>query len=78
MSGSAVGYYGNRGDAELDEDALVGQDFAARLCLDREKAALTAERVGVSAAYRAGTERSGRHSGAHAHAIQAGHGCAYG
>ena len=47
LSGSAVGYYGNRGDAELDEDALVGQDFAAQLCLDWEKAALTAENAGV-------------------------------
>jgi len=47
LSGSAVGYYGNRGDAELDENAPVGQDFAAQLCLDWETAALPAERAGV-------------------------------
>ena len=47
LSGSAIGYYGNRGDAALDEKALAGQDFAARLCLDWEKAALSAERAGV-------------------------------
>ena len=47
LSGSAVGYYGSQGDTELDEDALVGQDFAAQLCLDWEKAALSAERTGV-------------------------------
>lgn len=47
LSGSAVGYYGNRGDAESDENAVVGQDFAAKLCLDWEKAALSAESSGV-------------------------------
>ena len=47
LSGSAVGYYGNRGDAELDEDAPAGQDFAAQLCLDWEAVALSAERAGV-------------------------------
>lgn len=47
LSGSAVGYYSNRGEAVLDEKALAGQDFAAQLCLDWEKAALSAERAGV-------------------------------
>jgi uncharacterized protein len=47
LSGSAVGYYGNRGDAELDEAADAGEDFAAQLCKAWEDAARTAEQVGV-------------------------------
>jgi uncharacterized protein (TIGR01777 family) len=47
LSGSAVGYYGNRDEAALDEHALAGQDFAAQLCFDWEKAALAAESMGV-------------------------------
>jgi uncharacterized protein (TIGR01777 family) len=47
LSGSAVGYYGDGGDAELDEAAPVGTDFAAKLCKDWEEAALTAEKHGV-------------------------------
>jgi len=43
LSGSAVGYYGNRGDAMLDESAAAGEDFAARLCKAWEDAALGAE-----------------------------------
>ena len=47
LSGSAVGYYGNRGDEELDEAADAGLDFAAHLCKAWEDAALAAEQVGV-------------------------------
>lgn len=47
LSGSAVGYYGNRGDTELDETAQAGNDFAAELCRDWEAAALAAEEQGV-------------------------------
>ena len=47
LSGSAVGYYGNRGDVELDESAPAGEDFAAQLCKAWEQAALGAESVGV-------------------------------
>ena len=47
LSGSAVGYYGNRGDTELDETAQAGNDFAAELCRDWEAAALGAEKQGV-------------------------------
>jgi uncharacterized protein (TIGR01777 family) len=47
LSGSAVGYYGNRGDAALDEAAPAGGDFAARLCKAWEQAALGAEMYGV-------------------------------
>lgn len=47
LSGSAVGYYGNRGDAELYEDAVAGNDFAATLCRDWENAAFAAKAAGV-------------------------------
>jgi uncharacterized protein (TIGR01777 family) len=47
LSGSAVGYYGNRGNAALDESADAGTDFPARLCKDWEAAALVAEASGV-------------------------------
>lgn len=47
LSGSAVGYYGNRGDLELDESAGTGDDFAAHLCKTWEDVALSAESQGV-------------------------------
>jgi uncharacterized protein len=47
LSGSAVGYYGNRGDVMLDESAAAGEDFPAQLCKAWEDAALGAESIGV-------------------------------
>jgi uncharacterized protein len=47
VSGSAVGYYGPRGDEELGEDAPPGDDFLARVCLDWERAAVQAEAAGL-------------------------------
>lgn len=47
LSGSAVGYYGDRGDAVLDESAEAGADFPARLCEAWEAAALVARTSGV-------------------------------
>ncbi len=47
LSGSAVGYYGDGGDMELDETAPAGNDFAAQLCIDWEEAALAAKGHGV-------------------------------
>lgn len=47
VSGSAIGYYGPREDAPLNEDAPAGHDFAAQLCLDWEAEALRAQGLGV-------------------------------
>jgi len=39
VNGSAVGYYGSRGDRQLDETAPPGNDFLAKLCVEWEEAA---------------------------------------
>ncbi|MFI3181229.1 MAG: TIGR01777 family oxidoreductase, partial [Methylococcales bacterium] len=40
ISGSAIGYYGNTGDAVIDESSATGSDFGATLCSSWENAAL--------------------------------------
>lgn len=47
LSASAIGYYGGRGDEQLNEDSGAGNDFPAHLCLDWEAAAHDAEKYGV-------------------------------
>ncbi len=47
VSGSAIGWYGPRGDEELDENAVAGNDFSAHLCRDWEAEAVQAEALGV-------------------------------
>jgi len=47
VNASAIGYYGPRGDEELTESSPPGDDFLARLCVDWEKAALTASAAGA-------------------------------
>lgn len=42
VSGSAIGYYGPRGDEPLDEAAPPGADFLAEVCKEWEAAALAA------------------------------------
>jgi hypothetical protein len=46
-STSAVGYYGSRGDEELEEGAAPGADFLARLCVEWEEEARRAEGKGT-------------------------------
>ncbi len=50
VSGSAVGYYGPRGDEQLDEHAAPGDTFLARLCVEWEAAAGRAREHGVRVA----------------------------
>lgn len=47
ISGSAIGYYGARGDETITEDSRPGSDFSARLCRDWEAVAAQAEVLGV-------------------------------
>jgi uncharacterized protein (TIGR01777 family) len=47
LSGSAIGYYGNRHDELLDESSIAGQGFAADLCIAWEQAALQVQGVRV-------------------------------
>jgi len=44
VNGSAVGFYGSRGDEELDEGAAAGQGFLAEVCREWEAAAGPARR----------------------------------
>ena len=47
VSGSAVGYYGDRGDESLTESSAHGDDFLARLCIRWESASRKAENFGA-------------------------------
>jgi uncharacterized protein (TIGR01777 family) len=47
VSGSAVGYYGNRGDELLTEQSTPGDDFLARVCVAWEAEAAPATEAGV-------------------------------
>jgi hypothetical protein len=47
VSGSAVGYYGNRGDEELTETSAPGDDFLASICTQWEAATGAAEDAGL-------------------------------
>ncbi len=50
FSASGVGYYGDRGDDVLDEQAEAGADFLARLGIEWEAEAHTASQKGVRVA----------------------------
>ena len=47
VSASAAGYYGDRGDELLEENAAPGSDFLAELCVAWEEAAERASALGV-------------------------------
>lgn len=51
VNASAIGYYGPRGDEELNEDSAPGSDFLAQLCREWEQAARAAESAGVRVAW---------------------------
>jgi uncharacterized protein len=64
ISGSAIGYYGDAGDAELDEQSPAGEGFLADVCRAWEAATEPAEQAGVRVAHiRTGIVLS-RHGGA--------------
>src|SRR6185503_17530816 len=46
-SGSAIGYYGDRGDEVLDESSSSGDDFLADVCRQWERAAQPAADAGI-------------------------------
>jgi uncharacterized protein (TIGR01777 family) len=46
---SAVGFYGSRGDERLDESAAPGEGFLADVCVEWERAAQSANALGVRA-----------------------------
>ncbi|GAA5444126.1 epimerase family protein Rv2216 [Microbulbifer sp. NBRC 101763] len=47
LSGSAIGYYGDRGGELLREDSPPGGGFSAQLCRDWEEATLPLQRAGI-------------------------------
>ncbi|MEQ8717511.1 MAG: TIGR01777 family oxidoreductase [Acidimicrobiales bacterium] len=47
LSGSAIGFYGDRGEEELTESSTPGDDFNAEICINWEKAAAPAVEAGV-------------------------------
>jgi len=47
VSASAVGYYGNKGEAELNEESRHGQGFLSELCVEWEREAREAEKFGI-------------------------------
>ncbi|HEY7627992.1 MAG TPA: TIGR01777 family oxidoreductase [Ilumatobacteraceae bacterium] len=47
ISGSAIGWYGSRGDEHLDETSAPGDDFLSTVCQRWEAATAPAERAGV-------------------------------
>lgn len=51
LSGSAIGFYGDRGEEVLTEQSSAGDDFNAEICVDWEKAAAPAVDAGIATAY---------------------------
>lgn len=51
LSGSAIGFYGARGEEQLNEGSTTGDGFLAEVCRDWEQATSAAEEAGVSVAH---------------------------
>lgn len=51
LSGSAIGWYGSRGDEVLDESSSVGSGFLADVCVDWEASTAVAQAAGVRVAH---------------------------
>jgi uncharacterized protein (TIGR01777 family) len=47
VSASAIGFYGDRGDETLAEDAMAGKGFLPDLCVEWERAAKLGEALGI-------------------------------
>jgi uncharacterized protein (TIGR01777 family) len=47
VSASAIGYYGDRGDEVLTEQASPGSDFLAEVCAEWERSAHLADELGI-------------------------------
>ncbi len=47
LSASAIGYYGDRGAAELDESSAPGDDFLSEVCLQWERSCQPARDAGI-------------------------------
>lgn len=51
LAASAVGYYGDTGDREVDEDAPAGDTFLSEVCVQWEAAAEPARAAGIRVAH---------------------------
>jgi len=51
VCGSAIGYYGNRGDEMLSEESAPGTGFLAQVCREWEEAATPAVQAGIRTAH---------------------------
>jgi uncharacterized protein len=51
VCGSAIGYYGNRGDEALSEQSAAGRGFLAEVCREWEEAAAPAVQAGIRTAH---------------------------
>jgi uncharacterized protein (TIGR01777 family) len=59
LSGSAIGYYGDTGDREVDETSPAGDSFLAEVCVEWERATEPAERSARVVHLRTGIVQAG-------------------